>query len=87
MENKSERKRKLEQQRLILIHRIKEIDKHQDELLLKSLLLDVRKEELQLKSQALEQLINQMVAESRMAIQRVKGPLKMMPDPITLFMN
>lgn len=87
MQNQSERKKKLEQQRLILINRIKDIDKYQDELMLRGILLNAYKDELRLKSQVLEQLINHTMAESTKVTQLLNGPFKMGPDNLTLYMN
>lgn len=87
MQNKSEHKKKLEKQRQILIHRIQEINKKQDELMLKNILLNARKEELKLKSDILQKLIIKMSVETAFPQQILEGPYKSIPMPVTLYLN
>jgi len=87
MQNKSERKTKLEQQRLLLIQRIERINKRKDELTLLNILLDAEKEELMFKSKVVEGLMNRRKEEVVFSKHTVTGSFKIMPLSLILCMN
>lgn len=87
MQNKSERKKKLEFQRQFLLHQIREIGRQEDRLLLANILLDARKEELILRQEILEKLIRKVTEEIEFPTQRVDKPIKGIATPVILSLN